>query len=354
MNGHQPSQASHQSSGGQPSGRRSIRRRSVLRPVVAVVLVTVALCSAACTAPFSTPPSISAAAVFTDVGSLVVGAPVEEGDLPVGRVTSITLDGSTADVGFIVNRSAAVPADLTVELRRTTILGQQYLELVDHGSGPSQPLLQDGAVITRTTVVPGLTQLLSSGAAVFGAVNDAQLSQLVATGAQGIGGQGGQIRSLLDNLGVVLKGYAGRTGEIRSLIGNIDQLTASLAPASGQAAAAVSTLATTTSVLASQSAQFEQLLASLNDLSVQGRALLETYVTQIDANLNGLAGTAATLQASERNLVGLIDTLPGNNAAITSLVRGNQVQVLADLVVCGLPLGGSNQSQPASTCGGRG
>ncbi len=318
------------------------------------MLALVATGSTACTVPFGTPPSVSAAAVFTDVGGLVNGAPVEEGDLPVGRVTSIALDGTSARVGFIVNRSAEVPADLTVELKRTTILGQQYLELVDDGHGPAQPLLADGTVLTRTEVVPGLTQLLSSGASVFGAVNSSQLAQLVATGAQGLGGQGGRLRSLPDNLGTVLQGYAGRTGEIRSLIGNMDQLTASLAPDTGQAGAAVSTLATTTSVLASQSAAFEQLLASLENLSVQGRALLETYVSQIDANLAGLAGTASALRTSEQNLVGLIDALPGNNAAIASLVRGNQVQVLADLVVCGLPLGGSNASQPSSTCGGPG
>ena len=324
------------------------------RALLVALLVMVACTTTACSVPFTTPPSVTASAVFSDVGGLVTGAPVELGDLPVGRVTAITLDGSAARVQFIVNRSARVPADLPAQLRRTTILGQQYIELVvDHG-GPGQPLLTDGAVIAHTEVVPGLSQLLSSGAAVFGAVNSTDLAQLVATGAHGLGGQGARLRTLLDDFGTVIKGYAGQTGEISGLVGNIDRLTASLAPSSGQDARAVSTLATTTTVLADQSARFENLLQALDNLSVQGRAILQTYVSQIDANLTGLASTAQALRASEHDLVGLVDALPGNNAALASVTSGSSLQILADLVVCGLPLGGSNASQPALSCGGAG
>ncbi len=332
----------------------SVTKGSRSRAVLGALLVTVACTTTACSVPFTTPASVTASAVFSDVGGLVSGAPVELGDLPVGRVTSITLDGTSARVRFIVNRSARVPADLTAQLRRTTILGQQYIELaVDRGS-PGQPLLANGATIARTEVVPGLTQLLSSGAAVFGAVNSTDLAQLVATGAQGLGGQGAKLRALLDNFGTVIKGYAGQTGQISALVGNVHRLTASLAPSSGQDAQAVSTLATTTTVLADQSARFENLLQALDDLSVQGRSILQTYVSQIDANLTGLASTAQALDASEHNLAGLVDALPGNNAALPSITSGNELQVLADLVVCGLPLGGANASQPALSCGGAG
>ena len=332
----------------------SVAKGSRRRAVLGALLATVAFTTTACSVPFATPPSLTASAVFSDVGGLASGAPVELGDLPVGRVTSITLDGTSARVRFIVNRSARVPADLTAQLRRTTILGQQYIELaVDHARA-GQPLLANGATITRTEVVPGLSQLLSSGAAVFGAVNSTDLAQLVATGAQGLGGQGARLRTLLDNFGTVLKGYAGQTGEISALVGNMDRLTASLAPSAGPDARAVSTLATTTTILADQSVRFENLLQAIDNLSVQGRSILQTYVSQIDANLTGLASTAHDLYASEHSLVGLIDAVPGNNAALASITSGNELQVLADLVVCGLPMGGATSTQPALSCGGAG
>ena len=316
-------------------------------------LAGIALVAAGCRLPVGSPPAVTVAADFSDVGDLAVGAPVELADIPVGHVTSITLQGSQARVGMVVERSAGVPADATAELRRTSLLGERFISLVPPAAGSAAPLYP-GEVLTRALVVPGIQQFVSAGASVVGAVDTSRLADLIATGAQGFGGQQQQLRQLLDGFATVAHGYASRTATITSLVDTMDQLSSSLAPNAGPDAQAVSTLAGTTSMLAAQSHRFVDLLQALDGLSVQGRNPLESYVPQIDDELAGLASTSQALAATETDLGKLIDGIPGHNAAVKSATVDHQLQVLDDLVICGLPGGGADASQPALTCGGAG
>jgi phospholipid/cholesterol/gamma-HCH transport system substrate-binding protein len=251
---------------------------------------------------------------------------------------------------MVLNQSADVPRNLSAQLRRTSLLGEQYIDLIPDNANPGGPM-PTGEVIADTSVQPGIAQLLSAGATVFGAVNSTQLADLVANQAQGFGGQGANLRNLLDSLGTVIHGYAGRTSSIKSLITNADQLSSTLAPEATQNAQAIATLAQTTGVLANQSDRMVSLLKSLNDLSVQSSSILESYTPQINDQLTGLAATANSLQATENDLGGFLQFLPGHNAALQEVTRDNQVQILQDLIICGLPNGGSNPSEPAFTCG---
>lgn len=321
------------------------------RRLALVALVVGGMTLTGCNLPFVGQPSVNASAVFTDVGSLAGGASVEMADIPVGHVTSITLDGDLARVTMVLNRSADVPQNVSAQLRRTSLLGERYIDLIPN---PSQPggLLPNGDVIADTSVQPGIAALLSSGATVIGAVNSTDLADLVATGAEGFGGEGANLRQLLDGLSTVVHGYAGKTTTITSLVDSIDQLSSTLAPNASQNAQAITTLSQTTGVLANQSARLVNLLQSLDDLSTQSRSILEAYTPVIDDNLTGLASTAQALQKSETDLGNFLQYLPGHNAALQAVVRDNEAQLLNDLIICGLPGGGSNPSIPAQSCNG--
>lgn len=293
--------------------------------------------------------TISATAVFSDVNDLVAGAPVQFADISVGNVQSISLAHNDAKVVMTIDRSANVPADVTAEIQQTTILGEHFVALVPGGGG-GQPLA-DNAVINKTEFVPGIQQLVSAGSEVFGAINAAQLSEIVINGAQGFGGQSAQISSLLDNFDTVLRGYASRSAEIKSVIEQVDQFASTLAPDAQTDAQALTNLAQTTTVLAQESGQFEQLLQSLDNLAVQGRSILDTGVPQTEDQINALSAVANQLAQHQQDLATLLVSLPGHNAALSSLTVNNYAQILEDIIVCGIPGGGSNSSQADATCG---
>jgi len=301
---------------------------------------------------FGGPPSITVSAVFSDVSDLVAGAPVQFADLPVGGVQSISLDGNQARVVFSVAKSADVPADATAELEQTTILGEHYIALVPGPAGG--PLLANGAVLSRTEVVPGIEQLVSSGTEVFGAVNAAELSEIIDNGAQGFGGQSAQLRQLLDDFGTVLSGYASQSAQIQSLVDEIDQFSASLAPDAQAGAQSIANLAQTTQILQQQSDRFVTLVQSLDDLAVQGRSILGTGLGQTEDQIDALGAVADQLAMHQQDLAELLQYLPGANETLADTTVNNYSQVLDDVIVCGIPGGGSEPPVASATCDGAG
>jgi phospholipid/cholesterol/gamma-HCH transport system substrate-binding protein len=281
--------------------------------------------------------------------NLVGGAPVKFADVTVGQVRSISLRGSDALVTMDVNRSADVPAGVSAQVRRTSVLGERYVALLAPAH-PGEALLADGTRIAQASIEPGIEELVSAGTRVVGAVGTSQLAALVAAGAQGFGGQGPALRALLDDMATVTGGYASHSSSIRTLITSLDQLSSSLAPSAGADAEALSNLAQTTGILAAQSSRFEDLLAALDNLSVQGRQLLGTYLGQITDQLGALRTTAQALAAKQQDLGSFLDYLSGHNLAVHEATLNHFVQVLDDIIVCGLPGGGEVASSPVSSC----
>jgi phospholipid/cholesterol/gamma-HCH transport system substrate-binding protein len=328
------------------ASRRKMRwRRAVTGASALAAAATLSVGLGACGS--SGPGTITASATFTDVADLVAGAPVQYADISVGSVKSISLSGDEAKVVMTIDRSAKVPADVTAQLTQSSILGQHLVSLVAPSAGG--PLLHNGAVISKTEFVPGIQQLVESGAAVFGAVNGAQLSQIINNGAEGFGGQAANIRQLLDDFDTILAGYSSRSGEITSLIDNLDAFNSTLAPNAQQDAQAVSNLAQTTQILAQQSSRFEQLLQSLDDLATQGQSILSTGLTQTEDQINALAAVADQLYRHQRDLATILEELPLHNQALAGLVVNNYAQILEDVIVCGIPGGGAGQTAD-STC----
>src|SRR6185437_11553005 len=139
-------------------GRRLVR----LAGAVAAVVAGAGLLSAC-----GSGGTITASALFSDVGTLGLGAQVEMADVPIGSVTGIGLDGDQAKVTMSIDATAAVPANVTAKIDRTSVLGERFVDL----AVPRHPTgrLHDGATIAHTAVVPTVEQVVGAGATVFGA-----------------------------------------------------------------------------------------------------------------------------------------------------------------------------------------
>ena len=220
------------------------RRRWWLVAGATIAAVTLAGCGG----PGS--PPRTATAVFNDVGDLSSGAQVQLADVPVGSVSSISLDGGKAKVTLALAQGVRIPADVTAALDRTTILGDQFVNLEVPKSevgaaGNNVPQLANGAVIRHTAIVPDVEQLVGAGAQVFGAVSTTQLEQIIAAGGQGFAGQEASLKTLLNDFSNVAAGYAQHTSDITSAVNGLHQLTSTLAPSSGATADALTTLSKT-------------------------------------------------------------------------------------------------------------
>lgn len=296
--------------------------------------------------------TVTVHATFDDVADLADGAPVHFADVLVGNVTSIRLDetGTRAAVVLEVDRDADVPADVEARIRRTTPLGEKFVELRPLGDVDEGAALADGTDIVRTEVVPDVEQLIASGTDLFAALSASEIAVLLDEGAEAFGGKGKQLRELLGDLGTVIGGYAGRTETITNLVDAIDELAASTGPAAEANATAIEHLAETTRILDEQDDRLFELVRSLNRLAIEGSSILDVHLDELSTQIDGLRSVTSALAAEQQALGDVLEFTPEHNEALARGVKDDFVQVLNDFVICGLPGGGEDPTSPLNSC----
>ena len=316
--------------------------RRLLAVVVAGLIIPLAGCSRG--------GELTATTVVDDVADMAKGAPVMFADVTVGAVSDISLtEDNRARLTLSIDEDADIPADVRAKVRRTSVIGEKFLELEplkDAGEAP----LEDGATITDSEVVPDFEQLVGSGTALLAAVSANELALLLDEGARGFGGNGGDLRAVLEGFDTVMAGYASRSETIANLVRSIDAFAASVGPHADAHAEALANLAEATRILAEERVALMDLLQRLRDLSVEGRSILDAHMDRMTRQLNGLRVVTDVLRERQREIGELLENLPIHNSTTTRAIRDDYAQVLNDIILCGVPGGGEDPSSPVNSC----
>ena len=298
--------------------------------------------------------NITVTGTFDDVADMADGAPVHMADVQIGNVSGIDLseDGTRATLELTVDEDAGVPADVTARVRRTSPLGEKFVELRPESTDGDQEMLADGAVLEETEVVPDFEQLVASGTDLFAALGASEIAVMLDEGAEGFGGQGSRIRSVLSDFRDVAAGYNRHSQEMTTLIESIDQLASDTGPAAVANAEAIERLATTTRILDEQSDRLLDLLESLNRLANEGSDILDAHYARIGNQIEALRSVTDAVAGQREALVRILEFGPGHNESLELGSRGDFAQVLNDFVICGLPGGGDIPGSEVSSCSG--
>jgi phospholipid/cholesterol/gamma-HCH transport system substrate-binding protein len=299
---------------------------------------------------------LTVSTTFDDVSDLADGAPVHMADVQIGTVRSIDLDrsGTRAEVEMSIRESAEVPANVIARVRRTSPLGEKFVELQPQGEDVSaeQALLEDGAEIATSEVVPDLEQLVGSGTEFFAALGAGELAVLLDESAEGFGGQGSRIESVLLDLGTVTEGFAAHSTEITTLITSIDQLASDTGPAAQAHGEALANLSQTVDLLDDDSAELLDLLDSVAGLSREGNEILTEHLADIELQIDGLRSLTRAVATEQTSFEDVLVNAQFHNQALRDGVRDFFAQVLNDFVICGVPGGGDTPGDPLSSCDG--
>lgn len=292
--------------------------------------------------------SLTISATFEDVGDLAPGAPVMMVDIPIGSVENIRLAGDEALVAMSVDEDAGVPQGVGARIRRTSVLGERFVDIVlPENVTSSTPPIADGAHIEETSVRSDLEDLVQSGSDVLGAISASQLAVMIEEGAKGFGGQGAELRNLLQNYERIVGRYAGRSEEITSLIRSLrtfNDTLAAEAPAHGRS---VHNAARSLEVLAEESGRLERAIVSLARLARGGRAILQAHRQDMErffAQSRVILGVLEREQGSIRNF---LRWAPGHNRNTQAVEYIEFNQVVQDFVICGM---NDDPDNPARRC----
>jgi virulence factor Mce-like protein len=146
--------------------------------------------------PFASATRI--AAVFPNAAGLYQNFSVELNGVTVGTVSAVHLVARGAEVDMTIDPGVSVPRDVVASIDVANDLGQQVVELTPRDGGRT-PALQSGDVVpvVRGDVPVEVGKVVAAATRLLRAIPPGRLNQLLGELAQGLQGQGADIRTIV-------------------------------------------------------------------------------------------------------------------------------------------------------------
>ncbi|OBK26411.1 virulence factor Mce family protein [Mycobacterium asiaticum] len=280
------------------------------------------------------PGSFVIQAQMPDVNNIQANSRVRVADVTVGHVIKIERQGWHALVTMRLNGDVDLPANATVKIGTTSLLGSYHIELGAPKGEAAQGRLRDGSVIAlaRGGAYPSTEQTLAALSLVLN------------------GGGLGQLQDITEALSTA---FRGREHDLRSLIGELDKFAAYLNDQSGDIIAATDSLDRLVGKFAAQQPVLDRALATIPDaltvldeerdklveaadklskfaaLTVDSvtrtKANLVKELTDIGPVLESLANAGPSLTRS----LSLLGTFPFPNETFENFQRGDYANLTA-------------------------
>lgn len=271
---------------------------------------------------------VTVSAIFEDAGDLQTQGSVQMADVRVGEIGGITLtDSFSARVTLHIDGGVNVPRDSVAILRTTSLLGEKFVELRPRGEPDAGPYLRDGDRITETREAPELEFVAEQAVTVLSAVAADDIAGLIDSGAASFSGRKDDLRSLIDDLGVISDTLARRSGEITRLIDGFDTTAASLAGGADDIGRLLGNLAESTRILADNRDRAIRAIDQLSRLAAVQNEVLGRYRSDIDRQIKQ-ADDIVKVAATQTVEIGLIlDWLERFVIAIPKVIPQDFTQV---------------------------
>ena len=310
------------------------------------VAIAFAVAFVACSMPGD--ENVTVRARFPDVGDLARSAPVMMADVQIGKVTDIALEQGEALVTMEVSRSARVPHGVAARVRRTSLLGERIVDFVIPPEvAADAPLLQDGDRITQTEYRADLEDLVEEGTDVLAPIAASEVATMVNEGGEGFGGRGEELGTMLRNFSEIVDAYASRSHEIRGVISSLNEFNSTLATRSEAHARSVQNSAQALGMLAEESDRLRAAIHELARLSIGARSLLEEHSDEMARFFAQMRTILDVLRQEEESIEGILHWAPGHNYNTQTTEYKEFVQVLQDIVFCGM---NDDPEDPARSC----
>lgn len=253
-------------------------------------------------------------AEFADTLNLVPQSAVRVHDIPVGDVTSISLDKKTllAKVNMRIKSSVKLPENTVAVLKITSLLGERYISLDTAPGQQPQGTLQPGSIIPNgdTRDQFQVEDLFAAMSALFNGGGLAQLHTITVELNRALSGREGTVRDLLSKLTTFVGAFDARKNDITRLIDNLNALSTTLGAQTGTIAQALDTIPPAVGVLANQSGDLTHALASLANLGTVGSRIIRASEKETVTDLNQLKTFVQILANSKSDIAALLRDLP--------------------------------------------
>ncbi|WP_199189899.1 MCE family protein [Mycobacterium sp. ENV421] len=231
-------------------------------------------------------PGRNYSAYFAEAGGLFTGATVEVSGLPVGKVSSIELDGPQVLVAFRINGDVHLGERTLAAIKTKGLLGTKMLDVTPRGDGPlSGPIPRD-----RTTSPYQLPDALGDLTTTISGLDTQQLSQSLSTMAETFAHTPSDLHRAVAGVSRFADTLDKQDAQLRNLLANAAKTTQVLAERTDQIVELVRQTNSLLIALNAQSAGLDQLWLKLSDVSRQLKGFIAENRTQLKPALEKLNG----------------------------------------------------------------
>jgi phospholipid/cholesterol/gamma-HCH transport system substrate-binding protein len=254
-------------------------------------------------------------AYFPTATSIYPGDEVRVSGVKVGKIDSITPEGTQTKMTLKVDRDVPVPADAKAVIVAQNLVAARYVQLTPAYRKGGGPTMHDGAVIPsdRTAVpvewdeVKAQLMRLATDLGPKAGVSGTSVSRFIDSAANALDGNGDKLRQTLAQLSGAARIFAEGSGNIVDIIKNLQVFVTALRDSKEQIVMFQNRLASLTSVVNDSRSDLD---AALSDLSV---ALGEVQ--------RFVAGSRNQTSEQIRSLASVTQNLVDNKTALENVLH---------------------------------
>lgn len=317
-------------------------RRFVARAVV--VAATASVCSCANWQGLNSlpmpgtegggPGSFEVQAQMPDVSNIQPNTRVRVGDVDVGTVTKIQLQGWHALLTLRLNGDVQLPANVTVKAGLTSLLGSMHIELAPPTDARPQGRLHQGALIPLSSAgaFPSAEQTLGALSLLLNGGGLSQVQDITEALSSALRGREQDFRDLVGALDTFTRNLNEQTSDIIAAADSLNRLLGKFAENKPVLDAALRTIPDALAVLNGQRQNLVEVADKLGKFSAltvdtvqQTKDKLVRELTDLGPVLESLANAGPSMTRA----LSLITTYPFPNDTLEKWQRGDSANLTA-------------------------
>lgn len=217
--------------------------------------------------------------------------------LPAGSVAAVEIEGDRVRVDMDIDDDIRIPVDARAQIVPQSLIGERYIQISPaHHEGEQE--LGDGDVIESTVIPVEPDEALAAIKELLDSLDPEGIGRLVGNVEESLAGNGEQLGDALGSLSEMVTTFAEKDEVLLRIVDSFDRLSATLVTREQQLGEVMDAFAEATSVLAAERQGIEDLVSGLAELSRNGLALLGEHAGPLRADIETLAGAAATIEAN--------------------------------------------------------
>jgi len=282
------------------------------------------------------PGAYTVTAQMPNVTNIQPNSRVRIGDVTVGNVTKVELQGWHALVTMRLDGNVVLPTNATATVGQTSLLGSLHVELAPPASTAPEGRLHDGSTIALadSDTYPSTEQTLGALSLLLNGGGVGQIQDIVKTLATAFTGRIDDLRSLLTQIDTFIGNLNTQTDDIITATDSINKLAGQVADQKPVVDKALQSLPQALSVLKNDRTKIADALEQLSKFGAlttqavnQTRQALVTELRQLSPVLKSLADAGPSLIES----LGFVATYPYPKDTLDKWIRGDYGNLTAVL-----------------------